>query len=224
MRSPQGWGFLALVAFPALAQAANVSDEVAAGSQQPTANNPRSGYVSERLGGVVDLSEEWNLRGDATVTYDAPTPRQPGSAFPSSGGLIPLFDLGVDWNPNDHWSFGAELDFSPAASQSADAPLQVVVDGGTVQADADLRSTSSSVGGVFFVGFDSAGDSNLESAATASVNLSRFQTTQRIAAIANKALADTYAYFQTLCRKASLSKLQGCQALAGTPQAPASCK
>jgi hypothetical protein len=165
---------------PLSAGAHSITDELAVGNQPSTPSSPSDGFVYDRLGAVFDITKHWDVRGDAMVTHDQASPPQPGAQpFGDSGGLIPFFDIGGDWFPNDHWSLGLELDFSPASTQSNDAPL--ILDAGT--ADADLRTTTSSVGGVINLGFDTAGDSNVESAGNVSVGVNHFSTAQAIRAV-----------------------------------------
>src|SRR5579871_1130030 len=134
---------LALVALvPWAAAGSSVVDEVGVGVQPPSSTSPQSGFVYERFGGEATLSDFWSLRGDLVLTHDDATQGQTGAIFGSSGGNIPFVDLGTDIDPSDHFSFGAEVDFSPRSAQLNDAPVSL----NGQQYDGDLRSATSSVG------------------------------------------------------------------------------
>jgi hypothetical protein len=172
---------------PAAAWAHSVTDELGFGSTAATSTSPSAGYIYDRLGGVAEVGDHWDIRGDVMLTHDQPAPPQQGARFGTSGGNILFFDLGGDWQPSDHLSFGAELDYAPKSNQFSDAQMTVpLADGGSAPADADLRTATSSLGFTLNVGLDTAGESNWESAGNASLAVTHFSTDQNIAALANR--------------------------------------
>jgi hypothetical protein len=178
---------LLLWILPTAAWANSVMDELGFGSTAATTTSPSAGFTYDRLGGEGDIGEHWDIRGDVMLTHDMPAPAQQGARFGSSGGNILFFDLGFDWLPSDHATVGAEFDFAPKSNQFSDAQMTVTLaDGGTAPADADLRTSTSSLGFTLNVGLDTAGDSNWESAGNASLAVTHFSTEQSIAAVANR--------------------------------------
>jgi len=168
------------------------------GSQDPTATTPSSGYWSNRLAADIGLNDAWSLRGDFLMTNDRPSPPATGANFGDSGGWIPMLTLGLDFDPNDHWSLSAAAAVSPKSSQFNDAPISLA-DAGIL--DADLRSNTSSLGGSFGVSFDTAGESDWETAVGGVFGATRYQTGQAIAAVAKGAVATSLPKLRTTCQQ-----------------------
>ncbi|MHB8874422.1 MAG: hypothetical protein ACYC8T_12105 [Myxococcaceae bacterium] len=181
---------LVALAMPAAASGAgSVANELTISSTQPTAQNPRSGTWSDRLSGTFEASDAVELHGGLNITHDNATlPRAGTTAFGQTGGNIFLFDLGLDWMPTEHLLFGGELSLSPKAIQLSATQLsatQVTIEDEVVifEADAHLRTVSSSVGALLAAGWMSDGDKPESTAIDASVSLNHTETVQSIAAV-----------------------------------------
>jgi hypothetical protein len=84
----------------------------------------------------------------------------------------------VDFSANDHWTLGALFDVSPRSTQYAGTQVQVTASGG--DADALLRSITSSWDATFDLSYDTAGDSNLEWSFSADLTRGHLGTDQSI--------------------------------------------
>jgi hypothetical protein len=212
--------FCLCLAVPGMATASQVSDELGVGTEQPTATSPRAGFVYDRLGALFNLTDVWGLRGDLMLTHDDATPAQAGAAFGSSGGNIPFADVGVEFSPTEHILSSLELDFSPKSKQFNDAPIEInAVTGGTLTADANLSSVTSSYGAILTFGLDSAGDSNLEGSVNATLGVTRFDSTQAIVEVATAKQIYDLDLLRSECRtlRAEGQDRKGCAALLGDP-------
>jgi hypothetical protein len=192
--------WLWLLAWPGAAFAHSVTEEAGLSNQPATPNVPSQGSVYDRLGASFDLGDLWTLRGDAIITVDESAPPQQGTRFGDSGGVIPSFDLAGELRPNEHFMFGLELDASPKAKQSNDAQISLTTPTtGNIQADADLRTSTSSLGFVATAGADTAGESAAEFSGSASFGLSSLSTDQAIIAAANRSTSYDIRVLRSYC-------------------------
>jgi len=174
---------LALAAvLPAVAFAHSVSDEVGVGSSQSSPRNPRTGFIYDTISGVAEVSEPVALRFSLTLTHDNATKPAQGAQFGETGGNITAGAVGLDWNPNEHVPLAFEVDFSPRSSQGSDTSITFDEGGSSVSADGLLRATSSSLGLVLSAGYETAGDSNFETATNGTLSVTHLTTTQQLAA------------------------------------------
>ncbi len=166
------------------AGAHSVSNELGVGTSQVSPRNPRSGFLYDRVSGVADASESVSLRFDLTLTHDDATKPTQGAAFGNTGGNIFAGAFGVDWAPTEHFPLSAEVDFSPKSTQSSDATVTFDVGSMSSNADALLRATSSSLGFMVSGGYETAGDSDFESAINSSFSMTHYSTTQILSDVA----------------------------------------
>src|SRR5258708_27023313 len=125
------------------ARARNVSNEHSSNSTQATDANPRAGNVSDALAASFDLSDDWTLNAGASLTAESKTAALERGSFGSSGNAVTAFSLGIDWQASESWTTALSVDFSPPSTQYTGT--QVQVDAAGTQANALLRSRSSSV-------------------------------------------------------------------------------
>lgn len=183
MRHPRLVALFVLASLPALASS-SISDELSMGTTQSTPENPRAGNVADSLNGTFELNEQWSLTAGATVTLEGQTPAASKGAFGTSGQAISLFSVGADWDPNDHVTLGATLDFSPQSTQRSGTPLVFQDPNGTAhQANALINVNSSQSALGLDVGYDTAGESALELSFSGGVTLSKYNTTQTVSEI-----------------------------------------
>ena len=160
-----------------------ISDELVAGSAQPTPENPRQSQLANALRGSIYLSDSFTLNAGATLTIEGGAPPPQGSPFKASyGGTVAFFTIGADFDPGEHWTFSAHLDGSPSSQQLSSTSLsyQPVKAGAFETVDALLHTRSSSIGGGASFGYDTAGDSDFESAFSAGIGLNDLSSDERI--------------------------------------------
>jgi hypothetical protein len=172
---------------PGLAIAHSLSDEIGVGSSQSNPRNPRTGFIYDRIAGVADASESVSFRFDLTLTHDAATKPSQGAQFGDTGGNVFAGAFGVEWSPSEHFPLSFEIDLSPKSTALSDTTVTFDVGSTSANADALLRATSSSLGFVASAGFETAGDSDFESALGSSLSLTHYSTTQILADIATAA-------------------------------------
>jgi hypothetical protein len=183
MRHPRLVALFVLASLPALASS-SISDELSMGTTQSTPENPRAGNVADSLNGTFELNERWSLTAGATVTLEGQTPAAGKGAFGTSGQAISLFSVGADWDPNDHVTFGATLDFSPESTQRSGTQLAFQDPNGVSRpANALLNVNSSQAAVGLDFGYDTAGESALELSFSGGVTLSKYSTTQTVSEI-----------------------------------------
>lgn len=170
-----------LVSLPALASN-SISDELSLGTTQSTQENPRAGSVSDSLNANFGLSDQFSMSAGAVLTLEGATPAASSRQFPTSGSAITLFSLGLNWDPSDHVSTGLVLDFSPTSKQQVGTQLTLVdpKTNATQNLNARLVSQSGNSAMGLDVGYDTAGDSNLEWSFTAGATLSHYTSEQNI--------------------------------------------
>src|SRR5262245_2287561 len=80
---------------PAGARADGVGNELTVGTTEPTADNPRTGYVSNRLWGSADFRDVVTVRAEGTITRDAAAGAD-GWSFDDRGGNVFRLATSVD--------------------------------------------------------------------------------------------------------------------------------
>ena len=149
------------------ASASSISDEIALSSQQSTDASPRTGSVTNSLNGSFDLNEAWSLTLGANITRsDAPVLPARSLFKNVVNDPFELFTAGVDWEASDHWTLGLSGEFSPKSTQSALPSIPNVIDPTQplrrATAYLQVDSLNSEWGARLDVGYDSAGESDLE--------------------------------------------------------------
>jgi hypothetical protein len=144
------------------AAASDVSDELTAGALSSSSARGSAPFLSDRIGGAVDVGDPLSVSADATFT------RYFRSKGASAENILQLA-AATDFSPSDHLSFGADIRGSPPSSTS-------ITDATT---GARQTSRSSLVGGGLSAEYDTAGDGNAESIADGYAGLTSFWTTQR---------------------------------------------
>jgi hypothetical protein len=163
------------------ARASNVSNELSSNSTQATDANPRAGNVSDALAASFDLSDDWTLNAGASLTAESKTAALERGSFGSSGNAVTAFSLGIDWQASESWTTALSVDFSPPSTQYTGT--QVQVDAAGTQANALLRSRSSSVEAGLDLTYDTAGESALEWSFGGGITTTHLVTDQSITAV-----------------------------------------
>src|SRR5438270_4243202 len=175
-----------------------ISDEASAGGAQTTAANPRQNLFSDVLRGSIYVSSTVTLWTGVSVTHESDAPPPPGTPFSASyGGNSALLSLGFDWDPSNHVTLGAHVDGSPKSQQysattltyvPANAPARCRVprpprDCYTATDDGLVRTTSSMFAFGASGGYDTAGESNFESALTFGATLADLLSDERLSQV-----------------------------------------
>jgi len=164
---------------PAVGRAHSVADEVGVGTSQTTPLNPRSGYLYDRLWGVVEMADSVALRLEAIGTHDVANSAQHGARFHLVGREIFSGSAALDWDVSKHLYLSAGGDSSPTSSTLSDAPVQM----GSAGADALIQSTSNAYGLSARVAYDTAGESDYETMVDGSLSLAHYSSRQSVIAV-----------------------------------------
>ncbi len=177
---------LALAAAPALADLPqnSVVDELVVSSGQSTPDAPRTGQVTESLGAMFDLGKGWAWDLSAAITFVEATRGILGREFGSRGATVLDLGSGLSWEASDHVLLGLSLGLSPSARLVNDTTVAfTTATGQTVVADALLAATTRVYSGGLFLSYDTAGDSDLESAVDTGLSIRHYDTDQRLTAV-----------------------------------------
>ena len=162
------------------AYAGTISDQFSAGGAPTNQAAPRTGFISDRLIGTNELSENVGITYDATVTHDSGAPAV-GSGFPDRGGTVYRFGLGTDWQLSPHWALLARAVASiPSVALTADSIPFDTVAGVATTVDAEIRVRSWSAGGEIGVEYDSLDLIKPQLIATLTAGATDFDSTQRL--------------------------------------------
>ncbi len=169
---------------PCSARAGTVQDEVSVNTAQATEANPRSGNVADSLSAHFDLSDQWSLSLGGLLTLEGKTPAAQRGQFPTSGALVSTVSLGLDWDPDDHLSFGAAFDFSPSSTQFAGTQLTLnTPNKPTRDASALVQSDTANLDLALDFGYDTAGESDAEWAFNTSAQVTKLDSEQNISSV-----------------------------------------
>lgn len=157
------------------ASASDVGVELSGGGTRATVNNPRSGYYGALVNGAWDINDTFGLNGAAGFLHDNGTQNTPGTN-------IWLFQLAADALLSEHFLLSAGLTASP--SSSGESETSITADfprlGRTVTVPAEIRTTSSSLGGIAMLAWATHGDGNWEHGLNGSAQLTRFGVTEKL--------------------------------------------
>lgn len=151
------WLIIALAAAPGAAapgtaHAGGVLEEVAAGGAPATENGPGSRWISDKLAGIWDVDERWQLRLDLSST------RVYSQAADSAPGDVYLGSLSATYSADEHWSLRFSGGWSPGSTTSATSPIDLQGLAGMAVVDATRNAVTTSYGFGAGVDYDSATD------------------------------------------------------------------
>ncbi len=162
-----------------------LSDELGVASSPPTPGSQRATQVANSLDALLDLGRGLNLDLGVDAVRLTPTGAAPG-APPTRGATIWTFTAGLIGEFGEHLTLDASVHASPAADLTTDFTADYrYLAGGTVRTDqveAALVSRSSSAGALLAATWDTAGDSDAETAVDLGVGLEHFSSEQRLEA------------------------------------------
>jgi len=160
-----------LAAAGSAARADGVLDEASAGNTQATASAPSSPWLADKVAGIYEPSDAWQLRIDFTTTHDSGSAPTAMSRFGNSSSNVYLANISAEWDPGD-WSFKLVGGYSPSSTTTATTTVPFQTASGTQQADAQLQSTGDTASAAAWIGWDSGllGAFNTALLATATAN------------------------------------------------------
>ncbi len=142
------------------ARAHDASDELTVGVITSSSRASGAPYVSDRLGGSLDASDDLTLSLDGTFTRYFKANHEPGEN-------IFQFVASADYTPDDHWSFGMDVRGSPPSTAVTRTP------------EGAVRSRTSLLGAGAFAEYGTAGDGDAETIVEGSIAVTEYATTQR---------------------------------------------
>jgi hypothetical protein len=167
---------LAGLASPPTIYAASLSVSAGGGSTQTSPNSPVGKYEDATLSGLFDISPTLDLNLSITDTHDNRVPPTPGTKFGTSASDIWNLSAGLGWSSGDHASFGIAASLSPKSNSSFDTPVLV----GSLTDDARLGARSGTYGFSFAADYDTAGESDFESAPSLNIAYTHISTDQAL--------------------------------------------
>jgi hypothetical protein len=181
-----------VIAGRAPARADGVAEEMSAGSSPHPDGAPSSTWIANKLSGMWEPGEAWQLRLDVTGTR----------YFDASASNAALANLAVEYDPDGHWILRLAAGGSPASTSDAKSVVQApsAAGGAAIAADARIATTSSSASGSAALGYDTAGDGDLETSALVTASVTQLDSVQRITEIqGRRGQMLTVAQLQDLC-------------------------
>ncbi|HEX7838879.1 MAG TPA: hypothetical protein VF469_15485 [Kofleriaceae bacterium] len=169
------WLTIAIVAAcPRAAHAGGAALELAAGTTPATEAGPGSSWLSNKLAGIWDIDERWQLRLDLSST------RVYTHAADSTPGDVYLGSLSAVYSPDEHWSLRLSGGWSPGDATLATMP--VALDGldDTRPVDARLHAVAASYAFGGGIDYDSATAEMHAPSASLSVGVMLFDADQEV--------------------------------------------
>lgn len=180
MSLPRGWAFgmavMLVGAAPGTLGAASLSVSGGGGSSQSSPNSPVGNYEDATLSGLFDLSTTIDLNFSITDTHDNRVPPTRGTKFGTSASNIWNLSAGLGWSSGDHASFGIAASLSPKSNSSFDTPVAV----GSLSDDGRLGARSGTYGFSVAADYDTAGESDFESAPSLNVAYTHISSDQAL--------------------------------------------
>lgn len=163
-----------LAAGRSLAHADGVIQEVSAGNAPHTQGSPSSTWIADKLAGIWEPGDDWQLRLDVTGT------RYLGG---KASDLV-LANLSIEYAPTAHWTLRLAAGGSPSSTSQATMVVQAQdLRGNPITADAKLATATTSASGAAAVGYETAGDSAVEAGATVSASVTQLDARQDLTSV-----------------------------------------
>ncbi|HWW95840.1 MAG TPA: hypothetical protein VN375_20895 [Vicinamibacteria bacterium] len=166
------------------------------GSTQSSPNSPVGKYEDATLSGLLDLSTTIDLNFSITDTHDNRVPPTQGTKFGTSASNIWNLSAGLGWSSGDHASFGIAANLSPKSSSSFDTPIMV----GSLSDDGRLGARSGTYGFSIAADYDTAGESDFESAPSLNVAYTHISTDQALEDLISGKRVENLAKIRVACQ------------------------
>ncbi len=169
---------IALAALHTRAYADGALEELSAGTVPQTASTPQSTWLADKLAGFWEPSEALQVRLDVTGTR---TSESKGDASD-----ILLVNLGVEYDPDTHWTLKLIAGGSPTSTSFTTSNVEVHTATSIIRGDTRVQSDASSISAGAWAGYDTDGDSNYETSALISLNGTHYDTLPQLASVRSK--------------------------------------
>lgn len=170
----------AIAAVPCAAQAHMFGLSLNHSATPPVDANPSSGSNGANLTGSYDWTDDFSLDLGLAVTRPVPEKATAASSDVSKGGTAVNVSTGASYTLGDHWFFLGAVNFSPASESLSSSTITADGKKGTASVDALVRSTSAAEGVLLSPSWETAGDSDYETAVTLSLNGTHLVTSQKV--------------------------------------------
>jgi hypothetical protein len=173
------------------ARADGAAEEMSAGNSPHTQGSPSSSWVADKLSGLWEPGDDWQLRLDLTGTR----------YFDNKTSDVMLGNLAVEYDPDAHWIMRLTAGGSPSSTATAMTAVQgQSAPGASITGDATLKTTSSSASGSVGLGYETAGDGDLETSGLVTASVAQLDSVQQITAVqGRKGQTLTLAQLQAAC-------------------------
>jgi len=151
------------------AHADGAIEEISAGSAPHTQGSPSATWIADKLAGIWEPGDDWQLRLDVIGT------RYLGE---KASDMV-LANLAVEYAPTAHWILRLAAGGSPSSTTSSTMPVQMQdLRGNPITADAKLRAATASASGSAWLGYETAGDGAAETTASVSASVTELDARQ----------------------------------------------
>jgi hypothetical protein len=166
---------LAIVAVGrSLAHADGAIEEIAAGNAPHTQGSPGATWIADKLAGIWEPGDDWQLRLDVTGTR----------YFHTKASDLLLANLSVEYDPSAHWILRLAAGGSPSSTSNTTMAVQVQdLLGSPITADAKLETSSASASGSAWLGYETVGDGAVETSAIVSASVTELASRQDITSV-----------------------------------------
>lgn len=166
---------LAIVAFGRLpAHADGVAEEVSAGNVPHIQGSPGSTWIADKLTGMWEPGDDWQLRLDVTGTRYMTT----------KASDVLLANLAVEYDPSNHWILRLGAGGSPSSTADSSMPVQLQdLRGTSITADTKLKTATASASGSAWLGYETAGEGAVETSVLFSASVTELQSLQQVTSV-----------------------------------------
>lgn len=162
----------------ARARADSVTEEVSAGGLLSASTTPALGWISNRIAGSWDASDDWQVRADIGAT------RALAQTSEDTASTVLSISAGVELAVSDRWSVSLSGGGSPASTTRSSAiVLDDSLPGDLGEAIAEVAARSSLLSVSASVSYDTAGTSDSETSASLTAGASQYQSIQAITSL-----------------------------------------
>lgn len=164
-------------AAPPRALAGGVVEEISAGTTPAPGGAASSSWLTDRLAAIWDPDDAWQLRLDAAGTR----------YLHATADDLAVLELSVEYDPDAHWSLRLAAGGSPSSTSSSTLAVRAQgALGRAIAADATIASTASSRSASAAIGYDTAGDGDLEASLTVGATVLALATQDEVRAVAGR--------------------------------------
>ena len=153
------------------AHADGAAEEISAGRAPHTQGTPSSTWIADKLSGLWEPGDDWQLRLDLTGTR----------YFDTRASDVTLANLAVEYDPDTHWILRLAAGGSPSSTSGSTSVVQAQsAAGAPITGDASIETSSSSASGSASLGYETAGDGDAETSAVVTATVTALDSVQQI--------------------------------------------